>query len=146
MNGEAGRPLYQPTEADRNTVKSMAATGFSHESIARCLGKDGIDPKTLRLHFRRELDTAADMANARIGQVAFQKAAEGEPWAVCFWMKCRAGWRETHVIAGDPNSPLQLNVSAGELLRSRIDSIAERKRAVGSTDDADGRTSRSDVI
>jgi hypothetical protein len=94
---QGGRPPYQPTEADRNTVKSMAACGFSQEAIARCVGTEGINPETLRTHFRRELDTAMDMANARIGQVAFQKASEGEAWAVCFWLKCRADWKERSI-------------------------------------------------
>jgi hypothetical protein len=107
---EGGRPPYEPTEADRNTVRSMAACGFSQESIARCLGRNGIDPKTLRLHFRHELTTAMDKANARVGQVAFQKAIDGEAWAVCFWLKCRAGWKEVQVTehTGAGGGPIQL--------------------------------------
>jgi len=128
---KGGRPAYQPTEADRNTVRSMAACGFSQIAIARCIGTDGINPETLRIHFRRELDTAMDMANARIGQVAFQKATEGEAWAVCFWMKCRAGWKETQVTehAGSMN----VNTSGTEALTSRIASLAARS-GTGSSD------------
>src|ERR1017187_249920 len=59
-----GRPKYEPTEADRNTVRSMASQGVPHETIALCLGKKGIDAKTMRKHFRRELDTAAAITNA----------------------------------------------------------------------------------
>ncbi len=111
----AGRPEYEPTEADRNTVRAMAACGMTQESIARCIGTDGIDPKTLRVHFRNELDTAMDKANARVGQVAFQKATEGEAWAVCFWLKTRAGWQEKQVIehTGPDGKPL-LDVAAVE--------------------------------
>ena len=76
----------------------MAACGFTHEQIAKCLGAYGIDPKTLRRHFNRELETAALMANATIGNVAFQRAQAGEAWAVCFWMKCRAGWKDVTSI------------------------------------------------
>lgn len=125
----AGRPEYEPTEADRNTVRSMAACGMSQESIARCLGTDGIDPKTLRVHFRNELDTAMDKANARVGQVAFQKAIEGEAWAVCFWLKTRAGWKETQVTehAG------KIDVNGTEQLTSRIASLASKLRG-GSSD------------
>lgn len=128
---KGGRPPYQPTEADRNTVKSMAACGFSQEAIARCIGTEGINPETLRTHFRRELDTAMDMANARIGQVAFQKATEGEAWAVCFWMKCRAGWKETQIteLAGR----VGVDASGTELLSRRIASLAA-KLGTGSGD------------
>lgn len=94
---QGGRPRYEPTEADRNTVKAMAACGFSQPAIARCIGTDGIHEQTLREHFRRELDTSMDLANLRIGQVAYQKATEGEAWAVCFWLKCRADWKERSV-------------------------------------------------
>lgn len=93
-----GRPRYQPTEADRNTVRSMAACGFRHEAIARCLGEKGIDDTTMRIHFRRELDTAMDMANAKVANVLFQKAIAGDLGACCFWLKCRAGWKEQQTI------------------------------------------------
>ncbi len=108
----AGRPQYAPTEADRNTVRSMAATGFPHEQIARCLGSEGIDPKTLRLHFRQELDTASAMANAKIANVAYQQAILGNAWAVCFWLKCRAGWKEVTAVehSGSGGGPLSITV------------------------------------
>jgi len=92
------RPAYRPTDADRSTVKLMASCGFRHELIAECLGTDGIDDKTLRKHFRRELNTASALANAVIGNQLFLAASRGEPWAVCFWMKCRAGFTEKQMI------------------------------------------------
>ena|ERR1035437_7446624 len=91
-----GQPKYQPTEADRNTVKSMAATGFTHEQIATCLGAKGIDPKTMRKHFTVELATAANKANAAVANKAYQMAVTGNPPAATFfWLKCRARWKET---------------------------------------------------
>ena|ERR1017187_422014 len=122
-----GRPPYQPTEADRNTVKSMAACGMTHEAIARCLGTDGIHPDTMRVHFRRELDTSMDMANARVGSVVFARALEGDGWACCFWLKCRAGWKETQVteMAGS----LHVTTGAVDILASRIAGIAAKSTA-----------------
>jgi len=91
-----GQPKYQPTEADRNTVKSMAATGFTHEQIASCLGAMGIDPKTMRKHFSVELRTAANKANAAVANRAYQMAVAGDPPAATFfWLKCRNRWKET---------------------------------------------------
>lgn len=90
-----GRPKYDPTEADRNTVRSMAATGFPHVVIAKCLGASGIDQKTLRKLFRHELDTAAGKANAAVANKAYQMAVNGDPPAATFfWLKCRANWKE----------------------------------------------------
>jgi hypothetical protein len=108
-----GRPKYRPTEADRNTVRSMAATGFTHEAIAKCLGTKGVDEKTLRKHFRTELDTAAERANAAVANRAYQMAVTGDPPAATFfWLKCRARWQETHKLehqmlddAGKPTRP-----------------------------------------
>jgi hypothetical protein len=100
---------YRPTEADRNTVKTMAACGVKHEDIARCLGHAGIDDKTLRKHFRQELDTATARANSVIGSRLYAAAERGEPWAVCFWLKTRARWRETsiHEHTGPDGKPIQ---------------------------------------
>ena len=86
-----GRPSYEPTEADRNTVKTMAACGLTHDAIARCLGTNGIAPKTLRRHFRHELDTALTQVNALVGSQVIAAVKRGEAWACCFWLKCRGG-------------------------------------------------------
>ena len=93
--GKRGRPFFLPTDADRNTVTAMAAAGMRHEDIARCLGEHGIDLKTMYKYFRDDLDTAMLRANALIANQAFQAASRGEAWAVCFWLKCRARWKET---------------------------------------------------
>jgi hypothetical protein len=92
---------YKPTEADRNTVKTMVACGIRHEDIARCLGHSGIDDKTLRKHFRDELATASVRANSVIASRLYAAAERGEPWAVCFWLKTRARWQERSAM--EPN-------------------------------------------
>lgn len=89
-----GQPPYQPTEADRTTVTVMVACGVKHEDIALCLGTAGIDDKTLRLHFRRELDIGIAKVNALCGQGIVRAMQAGEAWALCFWAKTRMGWRE----------------------------------------------------
>jgi hypothetical protein len=121
-----GRPQYEPTPADHNTVASMAACGFPHDVIANCLGTSGVDAKTLRRHFRRELDTAEAKANATIGNIAYQRALAGEPWAVCFWLKCRAGWKERQEIAhsGAGGQPMKLSIEM-------VDEIIRRGNDVG---------------
>ena len=88
---------YHPTAADKQTVKTMVACGIPQEDIARCLGTDGIDAKTLRKHYRDELDTSITRANSVIASRLYAAAERGEPWAVCFWLKTRARWRETSI-------------------------------------------------
>ena len=89
----------------------MASQGVPHETIALCLGKKGIDPKTMRKHFRRELDTAAAITNANIGTNVYNAAMRGEAWACCFWLKCRAGWKDSAGPGSDgPGKTVQLVV------------------------------------
>lgn len=117
------KPRYEPTAADRNTVISMAACGFSHEQIARCIGSKGIDDKTLRKHFRRELDTAMDQANAAVANKAFQLASTGAvPALTIFWLKTRLGWKETdrHELTGE---------GGGAISVTMLDEIIKRGRA-----------------
>jgi len=120
-----GQPKYQPTEADRNTIRSMAATGFTHEQIATCLGTAGIDPKTMRKHFRVELATAANKANAAVANRAYQMAVAGDPPAATFfWLKTRCGWRETTRVehTGKDGRTLLPVDAARALLASAADS------------------------
>jgi hypothetical protein len=84
-------PPFKPTEDDRKMAEQMAAVGIPQESIARVIG---IDPKTLRKHFREELDTAEIKANAKIGGTLFNKAINGDTTAAIWWSKARMGWKE----------------------------------------------------
>jgi hypothetical protein len=62
--------------------------------IARVLA---IDPKTLRRHFREELDTRMIKANARVAESLFRTALKGGregTTAAIFWLKALAGWAE----------------------------------------------------
>lgn len=89
------RPPHEPTPASRQLVQLHATIGTTQETIASILG---IDPKTLRLYYREELDHASAQANATIGGALFNKAKSGDTTAMIFWMKTRAGWREKHDI------------------------------------------------
>ena len=112
------RPLYQPTDTDRQTVEAMAAAGINHDSIAKCIGDKGIDANTLRKHFRRELDVSAEKSNALVATQVFKAAQRGEAWACCFWLKCRAGWKERQAIehTGADGSPLLSDAQVRKLL------------------------------
>ncbi len=86
---------HQPTDALRQTVQLHSTVGTPQETIADILG---IDAKTLRKHYREELDQSTAKANATIGGALFNKAKNGDTAAQIFWMKTRAGWRETRVV------------------------------------------------
>jgi len=87
---------FIPTDDQRRTVKAMAGFGVTQDDIACHLN---IDPKTLRLHFRSELDNGTIEANAKVAQSLFQMATQGKNVAAAiFWMKARAGWREKQEV------------------------------------------------
>jgi len=89
------RPPHAPSKESRQLVQLHATIGTQQSVIASILG---IDPKTLRMHYREELDHAMAQANATIGGALFNKAKGGDTTAMIFWMKTRAGWRERQEI------------------------------------------------
>ncbi|MEY3773876.1 MAG: hypothetical protein RLZZ129_656 [Verrucomicrobiota bacterium] len=94
---KGGRPAHQPTEAGRKQVESMAGYGIPADDIAMSLE---ISKPTLIKHYRRELDMGHIKANSAVAQSLYKKATgEGASavTAAIFWLKTRAGWKETVV-------------------------------------------------
>ena len=92
-----GRRAHKPDPAQRKQVEAMAAYGIPEINIAAVLG---VDPKTLRKHYRDELDTGHVKANSKVAESLYRKAiGDGAQsvTAAIFWMKTRAGWKETIV-------------------------------------------------
>ena len=93
-----GRPPHEPTEAMRKTVSLHATVGSRQEPIAEVLG---ISVDTLQRHYRSELDTSREKANASVGGALYNKAMGGDTTAMIFWLKTRARWRETVDISNE---------------------------------------------
>ena len=87
-----GRRAHKPNAASRRQVEAMAAYGIPEIDIARVVG---VDPKTLRKHYRDELDMGETKANAQVAGFLFNAARSGNVTAQIFWLKTRARWRET---------------------------------------------------
>jgi hypothetical protein len=89
-----GAPSFAPTPEQRRMVHAMAGYGVPQDDIALVIG---ITSRTLRKHFRHELDVAVIEANTRVAQCLFKQATTpGNIGASIFWLKARAGWREKH--------------------------------------------------
>jgi hypothetical protein len=87
-----GAPSFAPTPEQRRMVHAMAGYGVPQDDIALVIG---ITSRTLRKHFRHELDVAVIEANTRVAQCLFKQATTpGNIGASIFWLKARAGWRE----------------------------------------------------
>ena len=87
-----GRRAHKPDPGLRRQVEAMAAYGIPETDIARVVG---VDPKTLRKHYRDELDLGETKANAQVAGYLFAAAKNGNVTAQIFWLKTRARWKET---------------------------------------------------
>ena len=105
---------FEPTQALRRQVESLSAFGVPQDDICRMIfnprtGRP-IGLKTLRKHFRQELDSGAAQATAKVVESLYRQAvgspaqydsrgrlvrAERPPVlsAAIYWMKTRARWQ-----------------------------------------------------
>ena len=88
-----GRPAFKPTDEQREQVITMSSNGLPHIQIAPLIGCSS--PKTLRKHFRDELNTGKIQANAKVAGALYQSALDGNVKAQTFWLKTVGGWQET---------------------------------------------------
>jgi hypothetical protein len=103
------RKPHEPTPALRKQVEALAAYGIPQEEICKVVG---VSLPTLHKYYRAELDTAMSKANARVAESLFKKATSEGPQSVTaaiFWLKTRAGWKETVVNehTGPGGGPVQ---------------------------------------
>tara|TARA_R110000751_G_scaffold138645_1_gene242260 strand:- start:108 stop:497 length:390 start_codon:yes stop_codon:yes gene_type:complete len=103
------KPSFKPTDEERKLVEQMCAVGIPQESICLVV-RDGIDDKTLRKHFRRELDTAKIKANAKVGGALFNKIMNGDTAAGIFWAKTQMGWKEKSQIELEHKGNVNFNI------------------------------------
>lgn len=69
-----GRPAFQKTEQNQETVTVLKAAGWTNERIARHIG---CDVKTLRKHFSLELSQATDRTEAEALLTIHRRMKEG---------------------------------------------------------------------
>ena len=125
-----GRRAHRPDPSQRRQVEALAAYGIPEADIS---GVVGIDPKTLRKHYREELDLGETKANAQVAGFLFNAAKTGNVTAQIFWLKTRAKWRETPVELKHSGSIARKDLSeiSDEELMSRLrkvhDSAPEAK-------------------
>jgi len=101
---------HEPTPEMRSQVEALAGFGVRADEIAGYLG---IDPKTLRKHYRRELDVGTTKANVQVARALHRQATEGNTSAAIFWMKARGGWREKHEV--EHSGGLNISISGDDV-------------------------------
>jgi hypothetical protein len=106
------RPAHQPDDVQRRQVEALAGYGVPEAEIAALVG---VDAKTLRKHYRHELDHGHSKANAKVAENLYHMAlGQGREavTAAIFWLKARARWKEVsvHEHGGTGEGPLRVNV------------------------------------
>lgn len=114
-----GSPGFEPGPEQAAQVEKMTALGMSVRDISAILR---IEPKLLEKYYTYELETAAARVNDQVAKVALQMALCGSlPDMTKFWLKTRAGWKETKVteVTGAGGGPIEF----AEVKRRVIDAI-----------------------
>lgn len=123
------RPSFQPTDEQRKLVEQFAAFGIPVEEMTNLVtDKNGkpIDEKTLRKHFKAELETGRVKANAKVAMTLYSKALSGDTTAMIFWLKTRARWKESPQsveLTGKDGGPIE---TAGPVTPEEAAAIARR--------------------
>ena len=120
------RPSHEPTDDTRRTVLVCASIGTPHSVIADALGFGSVN--TLKKYYKAELRDGLEVANAKVAETLFRMATSGRvPAATFFWLKTRAGWRETTNIE---HSGTIESISDEERC-ARVSALLERARERG---------------
>jgi hypothetical protein len=142
-----GRPRHVPTQKDREIAAFASAIGTPQETIGRLIG---ISEQTLREHYRDELDLGMARANISVGRNLYRIATGNSPQAApaaMFWMKTRAGWKETvrQENTGPDGGPIErVDVTAREIILAKLTQLAERELITGPVNGAqDGEPEES---
>jgi hypothetical protein len=102
---------YEPTSEQRKLVEKLAGLNCTQAEIIDCVpwGNDReIDLKTLRKHFRHELDRGHSLVNMRLRGKLYEEAMAGNTACLIFLAKSRLGMKETTVVeqTGKDGAPL----------------------------------------
>lgn len=87
------RRSIHPNPETAEQIQRYLAAGVSQRAICELIN---ISHDTLGRHYKQTLEVGRDVANARIAAKLYERALTGEcPASMFFWLKTRAGWRET---------------------------------------------------
>lgn len=88
-------PGFMPSATQAAMVGKMRTLGMSPREIGMILN---IEKSLVEFYYGYELKTASLRTNMSVAQVALKMALSGQdPDMTRFWLKTRAGWKETEV-------------------------------------------------
>ncbi len=92
---KGGRPRFVKDPAVSQLVELHTAMGTPEDELSEIVK---IPIRTLTKHFRDELRLGHAKANAKVAARLYKKALDGDNACMIFWLKTRAGWRETNNV------------------------------------------------
>jgi hypothetical protein len=101
------RPDHKPTNKNRKLVESATGFGSTQKQIADALG---IDLKTLRKHYRDELDNGAFRQLNGMAGALYRNGLKGNVAAQIFYLKTRGGWKATEDDGDDAPRSFEITV------------------------------------
>ena len=119
-----GRPPFKPTDKQREQVIALSSNGLPHIQISRIIG---CAPKTLRKHFREELNIGKIQANAKVAGALYHSALNGNVKAQTFWLKTVSGWQEKGEVEIVSESELGTIKRASEVARILFGESGEKR-------------------
>jgi hypothetical protein len=130
-----GSPGFEPGPEQAQQVEQMAALGMSAREIGAVLR---IETKLLEKFYGYEIETSSARINNAVAKIALQMALSGAlPEMTKFWLKTRAGWKETKEVqmTGAGGGPIQFS----EVKQRLIDQIEGEIIDIEIEEDKDGK-------
>jgi hypothetical protein len=126
---------HHVTDESKAKVVALACNAVPQERIAEILQ---IDPKTLRLHYRAQLDFARDdVGVVAVSNLIRLMRGDGQAAvAACkYFLSCRTGWNEKSSIEVGLEPTIEGGMSAREILKERLEEIRRGMNMNGETAD-----------
>lgn len=109
---------HNPTRETRAQVRALFANGLTTEQIGAYLHLSG---RAVKIHYKQELKDGFDYTYAIVSGRLVKMAMEGDKTCMIFWLKTKAGWRETNrtEVTGPNGSPIDIrSVPTSQLLKA----------------------------
>jgi hypothetical protein len=125
-----GRPKWIPTPKDILKAEELAARGLTKEQIAHylCISYDTLNERTKEIaEFSDAIKRGQAFGIEKIANSLFETALSGNVTAQIFYLKSRAGWKETEIQEIKQETSTQNTVTL-ELVDARIEEMSKRAK------------------
>lgn len=130
--GQPGN-TFTPTDTHRRTIEKLAPI-LKVEEICAIIG---ISIPTMYKYFTENLNIGRAMANAIVGQTAFNLAAKGNVPMVKHWTETRMGWVIPKDAVQPPEDGIDLAKQTSVQLEAEAAELVKRRLALAAPDEDD---------